>query len=884
MKKRLLSLMLAVIMALTMLPGISASAMTPQEGANWAIAQIGKWIDTDGRWGAQCVDLIVEYCRTNFGWNPQGSGNAEAYRTVKLPNSSWQRFQNTPDFIPQPGDIVIWNPAASNGYCGHIGIITSANISTFMSVEQNTIGSSNGSAAVHKSRTYSNVWGFIRPPFSSATVETTQPIHSSTEAKIRNGFFTLKNVASGYFMNVHSGTDANGTPINMWEYDDSTDQQFRVLHHGNGQYKLYAYCSSAGTNRVVDILRGNNPLAAGQKVDLYDPNDDTAQLFYIVPLDDGSYVFEIAGKDGYVIAPENSIAAATNGSQLTLQKYVGASNQKWKFCNNNGGETYPVGAYSPDTYKVNTNGTNLMLRSGPNGSYDIVARVPDTTLLNVTQVNDNWGYTTYNGASGWVCLDYTMYAPSVTSISVSGEDVVKEYTVGEELDTTELVVNVHYSNNTTKTIISGYTTSYDFSTAGTKTVTVTYEGKSTTFTVEVVEPVKETATVSLVAPASVKKGDTVDVTVKLSDSQNMYDGNFIITYDNTVLQLTGNSIGNSLTGQNPTLNTTFAANKIKLSYAGVEAVFNGDMLTLTFEVISDSKTNANVEITEVNMYDILGKGIEVTKVNSPCSIAITKSDFINPTLTFADNTLTLNKNSASSVKVGIAYIGTETFTVGKDDWNEFVAKGQKYPDVNSSAGYVMYNNTFTSKTYGTSGNYAAFIKYTNGTGNTVSEYFTFSIGASGFTISGTVKAFGNGNATVELLCDGEVVDSMTASGTYSFENVEAGSYTIKVSKTKHATREYEITVGSEDVTQNVEIWLYGDVTKDGIINNNDVIQINRKNANLSSVFSQTTDSDYRIKVANVTAPVNADAIINNTDVIQINRMNANLGSVFDRIA
>jgi hypothetical protein len=158
----------------------------------------------------------------------------------------------------------------------------------------------------------------------------------------------------------------------------------------------------------------------------------------------------------------------------------------------------------------------------------------------------------------------------------------------------------------------------------------------------------------------------------------------------------------------------------------------------------------------------------------------------------------------------------------------------------------------------------------------------------GFNVSGSVKAFGSSSdaVTVELVSGGNVIKTATVkgnSGTYAFEDVAAGSYTIKVSKTKHASREYEIKVSDTDVSQDVQIWLYGDVTGDGIVNNNDAIQINRKNANLTSAFDKTTDVAYRFIIANVTAITGTDTIVNNTDVMHINRRNANQASVFDRL-
>ncbi len=157
-----------------------------------------------------------------------------------------------------------------------------------------------------------------------------------------------------------------------------------------------------------------------------------------------------------------------------------------------------------------------------------------------------------------------------------------------------------------------------------------------------------------------------------------------------------------------------------------------------------------------------------------------------------------------------------------------------------------------------------------------------------YTVSGSVKAFGEASkdVTIELMNDGVVVDTKTVTGntdTYIFEEVEEGTYTLRVSKTKHAVREY-VVEANDDITQDATIWLYGDVTADGIVNSVDILQINRKIANLSSVFNQAVNADYRLKVANITNVTSGDNIINATDTLQINRKVANLSSIFDKIA
>ena len=58
---------LSLIFSLFTLYPLQASAMTNQEGANWALARVGQWIDTDGYYGAQCKDFVNAFTQENFG-------------------------------------------------------------------------------------------------------------------------------------------------------------------------------------------------------------------------------------------------------------------------------------------------------------------------------------------------------------------------------------------------------------------------------------------------------------------------------------------------------------------------------------------------------------------------------------------------------------------------------------------------------------------------------------------------------------------------------------------------------------------------------------------------------------------------------------------------
>lgn len=105
-------------------------------------------------------------------------------------------------------------------------------------------------------------------------------------------------------------------------------------------------------------------------------------------------------------------------------------------------------------------------------------------------------------------------------------------------------------------------------------------------------------------------------------------------------------------------------------------------------------------------------------------------------------------------------------------------------------------------------------------------------GTTGVTVSGTVTSFGGetDTVTVELWkADAASAAYQTTvtgnSAAYTIENVESGSYTMKVKKNNHVTREYAVVVASENVTQDAKICLLGDVTGDGKVNSRDLNKI-----------------------------------------------------------
>ena len=165
MKKRILSLLLVLLMVVSLVP-ISASASTnghtAQEALTWVRSQLGKSLDYDGVYGAQCVDLI-KYYYDYLGCASYARGNGADYASNALP-SGWTRHKGAQ---PQPGDILVYSGTSDNPN-GHVAIYEADNIT----YHQNF----NGCAYVvrfnyhYKNDVYSPYWGVIRPDFGTGAI------------------------------------------------------------------------------------------------------------------------------------------------------------------------------------------------------------------------------------------------------------------------------------------------------------------------------------------------------------------------------------------------------------------------------------------------------------------------------------------------------------------------------------------------------------------------------------------------------------------------------------------------------------------------------------------------------------------------------------------
>lgn len=140
---------------------------------------------------------------------------------------------------------------------------------------------------------------------------------------------------------------------------------------------------------------------------------------------------------------------------------------------------------------------------------------------------------------------------------------------------------------------------------------------------------------------------------------------------------------------------------------------------------------------------------------------------------------------------------------------------------------------------------------------------------TGVTVSGTVKSYGDETENVTVTLTPENGTPMTTvvtgnSAAYKFENVPAGTYTLKVEKKGHTPWTESITVGSTAVAKDVTVYLWGDVNRDGKVNGTDALWVRQ-----SSAGGRTLDAYQK-----VLADLNRDGKVNGTDALWIRQISA----------
>ena len=149
----------------------------------------------------------------------------------------------------------------------------------------------------------------------------------------------------------------------------------------------------------------------------------------------------------------------------------------------------------------------------------------------------------------------------------------------------------------------------------------------------------------------------------------------------------------------------------------------------------------------------------------------------------------------------------------------------------------------------------------------------------GVDLKGTVKSWGDGSqVSLTLTRPGEeqpayeiAVADATGTVDYTIPQVAPGTYTLRAGKANHVAREYVLTVGTDPVEQDVELWLLGDVNGDGKVSTLDAALVN-------ACAQQVTElENYAYACADVTG----DGVVSTFDAARINAHAQKVTSLWD---
>ena len=231
MKKRAISLVLAVILIVCLLPTAAFAATngkTADDAINWVRSLNGQRVGS-----GECVALIVAYYSYLGQTSPGGDG--KDYSWNQLP-AGWQRIQNAQ---PQKGDILVYGGSAKNP-AGHVAIYES----DYSTWHQNFGTARYVTHVTYKYNTFDNpYWGVIRQDFSSATPT---PSYADIGTNVYRYLIRTdgwKHIGTNYGAS-HDGNvtiaDANtGDPEQVWKFIRQGDGSYYIQNMYNDCYLTY---------------------------------------------------------------------------------------------------------------------------------------------------------------------------------------------------------------------------------------------------------------------------------------------------------------------------------------------------------------------------------------------------------------------------------------------------------------------------------------------------------------------------------------------------------------------------------------------------------------------------------------------------------------------
>ncbi len=137
----------------------TSSSTGKQKQDKWFAGAVGRYINPDGMYGYQCVDVADDYCIALFGNYASTLGTGNAGTLFDKANSKYftkiRNNPNDPNQIPCHGDIIVFN--------NHIAVVDSANTKSVTVLHQNYNGDDPRFPCARGNMSYAGVIGWLRP-------------------------------------------------------------------------------------------------------------------------------------------------------------------------------------------------------------------------------------------------------------------------------------------------------------------------------------------------------------------------------------------------------------------------------------------------------------------------------------------------------------------------------------------------------------------------------------------------------------------------------------------------------------------------------------------------------------------------------------------------
>jgi len=150
-------------------------------------------------------------------------------------------------------------------------------------------------------------------------------------------YYSFRNAASGWYMNVKHAGKSNGTQLNLYPLDTSKPrtQTFKITVK-NATKKMVQISPETTSSKYVDVRRAGKPFAAGQGICIWAQDGDPVKNLVLDVQEDGSFYLCFAEYPDYCIGAKDVKSASTTQTQLVVRKKTNAAELRWYLCDADG--------------------------------------------------------------------------------------------------------------------------------------------------------------------------------------------------------------------------------------------------------------------------------------------------------------------------------------------------------------------------------------------------------------------------------------------------------------------------------------------------------------------------------------------------------------------